>query len=172
MLVKEMGVKAAQAGTTAAGLAAASRRLSELGVPMDGVTLVDGSGLARDNRVTCRVLAATIDLGARPELRSLWDGMAVAGQSGTLADEMLGTGLEGRLRGKTGFLNGVTGLAGLLDTDRPLRFALVVNGGFGEAEAIRIRARLAQVIAGFPKAPTPDALVPAPAAPTAGAAAP
>jgi D-alanyl-D-alanine carboxypeptidase/D-alanyl-D-alanine-endopeptidase (penicillin-binding protein 4) len=165
-LIREIGVKVAKEGTTAAGLAGATAKLAELGVPMAGVTLVDGSGLARDNRVTCQALAATVGLGARPELRSLWEGMAVAGVSGTLADEMIGSGLEGRLRGKTGFLNGVTGLAGLVDVGRPLRFALVVNGSFGEATAIRIRAQLAQIIARFPEAPPPDELVPVPVPPT------
>lgn len=167
MLVREIGVKAAKEGTTAAGVAAASAKLAELGVPMAGVVLVDGSGLARENRVTCQALAATVDLGARPELRAIWDGMSVAGVSGTLADELIGTGLEGKLRGKTGFLNGVSGLAGLVDVGRPLRFALVVNGSFGETEAIRIRGQLAQIIAGFPQAPAPDDLVPVPVAPSA-----
>lgn len=166
MLVKEMGVRAAKEGSTAAGLAAATRTLAELGVPMEGVELVDGSGLARDNRVTCRALAATVDLGARPDLAALWDGMAVAGQTGTLADELVGSGLEGRLRGKTGFLNGVSGLAGLVDVGRPLRFSVIVNGSFGETEAVRIRGALAEIIAGFPQAPAADALVPTPAAAT------
>jgi D-alanyl-D-alanine carboxypeptidase/D-alanyl-D-alanine-endopeptidase (penicillin-binding protein 4) len=172
MLIKEIGVKSAREGTTAAGTAAAMKKLGELGVPMAGVTMVDGSGLARDNRVTCQALAKTVDLGIRPDLSSLWAGMAVAGQSGTLADEFLGTGLEGRLRGKTGFLNGVTGLAGLVDNGRPLRFALLVNGTFGEADAIKIRARLAQIIARFPEAPAPDALVPAPVPPAPAATGP
>ncbi|MFM8305006.1 MAG: D-alanyl-D-alanine carboxypeptidase/D-alanyl-D-alanine-endopeptidase [Actinomycetota bacterium] len=165
MLVKEIGVRAAKEGTTSAGLAAATKRLGEMGVTMTGVTLVDGSGLGRDNRVTCRALADTVDLGARPDMVALWAGMSVAGQTGTLADELLGSGLEGRLRAKTGFLNGVTGLAGVVDNGRPLRFSFIVNGGFGETEAIRIRAALAQIIARFPEAPAPDALVPAPVAP-------
>jgi D-alanyl-D-alanine carboxypeptidase/D-alanyl-D-alanine-endopeptidase (penicillin-binding protein 4) len=172
MLVKEMGVRAGQTGTTAAGLAAATAELSELGVPMDGVQLVDGSGLSRDNRVTCRAVAGAIDLGARSELAALWEGMAIAGQTGTLADELVGTGLEGRLRGKTGFLNGVTGLAGLVDVGRPLRFALIVNGSFGEAEAVRIRGGLAEVVATFPQAPPADELVPVPSPPTPPTSAP
>jgi D-alanyl-D-alanine carboxypeptidase/D-alanyl-D-alanine-endopeptidase (penicillin-binding protein 4) len=172
MLVKEMGYHDARAGTTEAGLAAALKTLSALGVPTDGVSLLDGSGLARDNRVTCRAVAGAVDLGARPELSALWAGMAVAGQTGTLADEFLGTGLEGRLRGKTGFLNGVTGLAGLVDVGRPLRFALIVNGSFGERQAVRIRGDLAQIVARFPQAPTADALVPAPVSATPAAPAP
>jgi D-alanyl-D-alanine carboxypeptidase/D-alanyl-D-alanine-endopeptidase (penicillin-binding protein 4) len=164
-LIREIGVKASKDGSTAAGVAAAAAKLAELGVPMTGVSLVDGSGLARDNRVTCRALAYTMDLGVRPEFKSLLDGLSVAGVSGTLADELLGTGLEGRLKGKTGFLNGVTGLAGIVDVGRPLRFALVVNGTFGEATAIRIRGQLAQIIARFPEAPSAEQLVPVPVPP-------
>ena len=164
-LIREIGVKASKDGSTAAGVTAAMAKLAELGVPMAGVSLVDGSGLARDNRVTCRALAYTMDLGVRPEFKSLLEGLSVAGVSGTLADELLGTGLEGKLRGKTGFLNGVTGLAGIVDVGRPLRFALVVNGSFGEATAIRIRGQLAQIIARFPEAPPADQLVPVPVPP-------
>ena len=61
----------------------------------------------------------------------------------------------------------MSGLAGLVDVGRPLRFSLIATGSFGEAEAIRIRARLAEAIGRFPEAPAPDALVPAPRAPTA-----
>ncbi len=165
VLVREIGVKVAKEGTTAAGLVAATATLSELGVPMGGVTLADGSGLSRDNRVTCQALSATMDLGAQPEFARLWTGLSVAGVSGTLADELLGTGLEGRLRGKTGFLNGVTGLAGLVDVGRPLRFAFVVNGSFAEPQAIRIRSELAQIISRFPTSPPADQLVPAPLTP-------
>jgi len=171
-LMREIGVKASKDGSTGAGAAAAMAKLSELGVPMEGVSLVDGSGLARDNRVTCRALAYTMDLGVRPEFKALLEGLSVAGVSGTLADELIGTGLEGRLKGKTGFLNGVTGLAGIVDVGRPLRFALVVNGNFGEAVAIRIRGQLAQIIARFPQAPPADQLVPVPVPPTPVPAAP
>jgi D-alanyl-D-alanine carboxypeptidase/D-alanyl-D-alanine-endopeptidase (penicillin-binding protein 4) len=171
-LIREIGVKASRDGSTAAGVAAAMAKLAELGVPMTGVNLVDGSGLARENRVTCRALAYTMDLGVRPEFKPLLDGLSVAGVSGTLADELLGTGLEGRLKGKTGFLNGVTGLAGIVDVGRPLRFALVVNGTFGEAAAIRIRGQLAQIIARFPEAPPADQLVPVPVPPAPAARGP
>jgi len=171
-LMREIGVRAARDGTTQGGINAAVAKLSELGVPMAGVHLVDGSGLARDNRVTCAALANVVDLGARPEFASLWSGLSVAGRNGTLADELLGTGLEGRLRGKTGFLNGVTGLAGLVDAGRAIRFAFVVNGNFGETQAIKLRGQLAQIIARFPQSPSGNDLVPAPTPPAPRPAAP
>ena len=38
-----------------------------------------------------------LDLGARPEFNALWDGLAVAGQTGTLADAFRGSALNGKL---------------------------------------------------------------------------
>ena len=44
----------AKQGTTAAGAEAVVDKVHELGVPVDGVALVDGSGLDRGNRVRAR----------------------------------------------------------------------------------------------------------------------
>jgi D-alanyl-D-alanine carboxypeptidase/D-alanyl-D-alanine-endopeptidase (penicillin-binding protein 4) len=165
LMTRELGVRAANQGTTAAGTAAIADKLRELGVPVDGLALVDGSGLDRGDRVSCRTLVAALALGARPELRGLWDGLAVAGQSGTLADELRGSSLEGRLRGKTGSLQGVTGLAALIDQGRALSFAFLANGDFAEAGGIAFRARVAEIIGRFPDAPAPDQLVHMPSAP-------
>jgi serine-type D-Ala-D-Ala carboxypeptidase/endopeptidase (penicillin-binding protein 4) len=169
LMARELGVRAANQGTTTAGTAAIADKLGELGVPVDGLALVDGSGLDRGDRVSCRTLVAALALGARPELRALWDGLAVAGQSGTLEDELRGSSLEGRLRGKTGSLQGVTGLAALIDQGRAVSFAFLANGDFAEASGIAFRSRVAEIIGRFPDAPAPDQLVPMPAAPASAA---
>lgn len=162
VLVREIGRKAGTGTTTEAGTRAAIDALTDAGVPTVGLVMIDGSGLSHDDKVTCRALTAALDLAHRPEYAVLLDGLPVAGRTGTLADEMQGTPLEGVLRGKTGFVDGVTGLVGTLDLGRPLRFAFVVDGAFGETQAIRLRSRLAQVIGRYPRAPGADALVPAP----------
>ncbi len=162
VLVREIGRKTGAGGTTEAGTRAVLDTLARLGVPTVGLVMIDGSGLSHDDRVTCRALTAALDLAHRPEYASLLDGLPVAGRTGTLADEMLGTTLVGNLRGKTGFLDGVTGLVGVVDLGRPVRFAFVVDGAFGEGQAIRLRSRLAQLIGQYPRAPAADALVPAP----------
>jgi D-alanyl-D-alanine carboxypeptidase/D-alanyl-D-alanine-endopeptidase (penicillin-binding protein 4) len=162
LLTREIGLRQSQQGTTAAGTQAIVERLASLGVPTTSVALVDGSGLDRGNQVTCQALERTVDLGASPEYAVLWDGLAVAGQSGTLIDEMRGTPLEGKVRAKTGSLDGVTGLVGIVDVGRPLRFAFVANGEFTERGGVDLRDRMAEIIARFPDAPTADALVPAP----------
>ncbi len=164
MLLRELGVRISQAGTTAAGAAALTAELAELGLDPTGAVVVDGSGLDRGDRTTCRLLVGAVGLGARPEFAALWTGLPVAGQSGTLIDEFRGTALEGKLRAKTGSLDGVTGLAGLVDVGRSLRFAFVANGAFTERGGIDLRARIAAVIATYPDAPPADTLVPGPRA--------
>lgn len=162
LLVREVAVGRGQPGTTPSGTQGVVAALADLGLPTEGVTMVDGSGLDRGNRATCTTLLAALAVGERDGLEGLWDGLAVAGESGTLATRLVGTPLEGRLRAKTGSLNGVTGLVGLVDVTRPLRFALVVNGDFSEVAGMLLREDLAGVIASYPDAPAADDLVPAP----------
>lgn len=168
LLTREIGFQVEQQGTTIAGTQAITDKLADLGLPTTNVQLVDGSGLDRGNRVTCQLLDATLDLGAETEFAALWTGLAVAGQSGTLVDQLDGTALEGKLRGKTGSLDGVTGLVGLIDVGRPLRFAFIANGAFTEVGGIGLRAQIASIIATFPDAPPADTLVPSPASGATG----
>ena len=165
LLAREIGVKVANEGTTAAGVRAINSELAKLGIPMAGVNLVDASGLSRENRATCQAIAGALALANRREFAALVDGLAVAGQSGTLADEFLGTPLAGHLRGKTGFLNGVTGLAGVID-GRSLHFAFIANDdALSERGAIALRAAVGDVIGRFPNLPAGVDIVPSPVAP-------
>jgi D-alanyl-D-alanine carboxypeptidase/D-alanyl-D-alanine-endopeptidase (penicillin-binding protein 4) len=163
LLTREIGLRTSQQGTTAAGTAAILAKLGELGVPTANATVVDGSGLDRGNRLTCNLLLGAFELGSLPEYAALWNGLAIAGQRGTLVDQ-IGGDLTGKVRGKTGSLDGVTGLVGIVDVGRPLRFAFLANGGFTEQAGIALRGRIAQAIATFPDAPSADELVPQPVA--------
>jgi D-alanyl-D-alanine carboxypeptidase/D-alanyl-D-alanine-endopeptidase (penicillin-binding protein 4) len=165
LFAKEIGVRTAGQGTTVAGVHGVLTTLAKLGVPTAGVSLVDGSGLDHTNHVTCRALASVLNLAATPRFQTILDGLPVAGQQGTLALQLRNTTLAGKLKAKTGSLAGVSGLAGLLDAGRPLRFALIANGPNipTETAADNIRELFAGVLASFPDAPAPDALVPAPA---------
>ena len=163
LFTKELGVHASQQGTTAAGTAAIAAKLTELGVPHDGLNLADGSGISHDNRVTCRILVDALALGNQPGMRMLWDGLPVAGVNGTLFDELNNTPLAGKMRGKTGSLTGVSGLLGMVDLGRTVTFAFLDNGDFSETKAAGLRARAATLIATYPNAPSADELVPKPA---------
>ena len=101
MLLKELGVADSATGTRIAGLTAMDRVLRSWGVPMEGVRPVDGSGLSLENRVTCAAIMAVLQRSAGTPLQA---GLALAGRTGTLAEEFLGTSVEGRLLAKTGSL--------------------------------------------------------------------
>ena len=125
--LKEIGHRVSGQGSWAAGAADLHELLARAGVPLDGVTVVDGTGLSIKDQLTCRALVGTLSRpGTGPVLR---DGLAVAGRSGTLADRWVGTPVAGRLRAKTGTLRNVTALAGEVETTagRSVTFAYVAN---------------------------------------------
>ncbi len=88
----------------------------------------DGSGLSRENRLTCTALIGLMT--TTPVSADLVSFMPVAGRDGTLRDQMLGTPAEGVLHAKTGSLTGVKALSGQMRdrTQRTVEFALVLNG--------------------------------------------
>jgi D-alanyl-D-alanine carboxypeptidase/D-alanyl-D-alanine-endopeptidase (penicillin-binding protein 4) len=131
-----------------AGAAEAVRRvLGRLGVPLAGGHLVDGSGLSTRDRVTPAALAALLRLavsGGLAALRGLLPGLPVSGYDGTLGHRYRAgqpTAAAGAVRAKTGSLNGVNALAGIVtDADgRLLVFAFLADrvpvGGILAAEA-------------------------------------
>ena len=125
--LKEIGVATSGNGSAAAGKAALTRLLTDAGVAVDGVGLVDGSGLSSQGRLTCRSLTELLTLPETgPVLR---DGLAVAGETGTLAERWRGTEVAGRLRAKTGSLRNVTALAGEVEplAGGRVAFAYVAN---------------------------------------------
>jgi serine-type D-Ala-D-Ala carboxypeptidase/endopeptidase (penicillin-binding protein 4) len=103
---------AAAGDPTWAGAADATRQaLDGLALRWDGVSLVDGSGLSRSNRVTPDLLTDLAAAMSTTDLRPAWeDAQAVTGQRGTLRGRMLGTPAEGRVLAKTGTLADVRAL--------------------------------------------------------------
>jgi D-alanyl-D-alanine carboxypeptidase/D-alanyl-D-alanine-endopeptidase (penicillin-binding protein 4) len=164
-VIKEIGVATGGEGSWAAGAAGVTSLLAEAGVPVDGVTVVDGSGLSIQNRFTCRTLVDVLDV---PEMGAVVrDGLAVAGETGTLADRFRGTDVAGRLRAKTGSLRNVTALAGEVSPvagGPPLTFAYVANvpdPGPIDGDDVGI-ASLAGILVDYPRAVDVTALEPEP----------
>jgi D-alanyl-D-alanine carboxypeptidase/D-alanyl-D-alanine-endopeptidase (penicillin-binding protein 4) len=134
---------------------AVTAALKDAGVDVSGVSLHDGSGLDRADKVPPSLLAALLDDAATGKIARAWpivSGLSVAGFDGTLADraDHDPATTPGAVRGKTGTLAGVHNLAGtVLDKDgRLLVFAIIadqVPGGDAEAEGAldRIAATLA-----------------------------
>jgi D-alanyl-D-alanine carboxypeptidase/D-alanyl-D-alanine-endopeptidase (penicillin-binding protein 4) len=167
--IKEIGHAASGQGSWAAGAAGLTQLLSDGGVPMAGVTVVDGTGLSIQDHLTCRALVGVL---ARPETGPvLRAGLPVAGQSGTLATRFLGTPVAGRLRAKTGTLRNVTALAGEVDplAGGTVTFAYVANvPDPGEVTATGVgEDELGEILLGYPRGVDVAALGPQPAAPAA-----
>ena len=163
MLVKELGVVGSAAGTTPAGLQVLDSTVRSWGVPMDNTVLTDGSGLSANNRLTCDTLVGVLHhLADTPTIA----GLPIAGRTGTLIDEFLGSPVEGRLVAKTGTLTNppadadppeVKALAGYLDAPNGdlLEFALVLNGqGYvGLDGYLGFWSALAERLAAYPTGP-------------------
>jgi len=62
----------------------------------------------------------------------------------------------------SGTLDGVTGLAGVVDVGRHLTFAFVDNGSFTRTQGDAAHVNVGNIIGRYPDAPAVDALVPAP----------
>jgi D-alanyl-D-alanine carboxypeptidase/D-alanyl-D-alanine-endopeptidase (penicillin-binding protein 4) len=161
LLLKELAYEAGtKPATRAAGIAARSEALRKLGVAADAVVAIDGSGLDRSDKATCRALLAT--LLTKPGGYDLEAMLAVAGQSGTLDDRFLTSPLKGVLRAKTGSLNDVTALVGVTDASqpKPIRFAFIANAAFTDAGGKALQDRLVSALATYPEAPPAASLAP------------
>ncbi len=134
-LARHVAISQGQPATFAGASAAMTQVLAARGV--EGVVLADGSGLSRLDRVTPRALTrllAEAASGREPQLTPLLTGLPVGGFVGTLSDRYrdggAGTPGAGSVRAKTGTLNDVSALAGLLRTadGRLLAFDLTADG--------------------------------------------
>ncbi|QUQ69678.1 D-alanyl-D-alanine carboxypeptidase/D-alanyl-D-alanine endopeptidase [Kutzneria sp. CA-103260] len=139
---REVAKQAGAPVTFAGGASSVLNILRNNNFDLTGVTMSDGSGLSTQDRVTARLLGSIMTVAAGPDggddprvakLRPLLNGLPVAGGSGTLSDrykDAASSAGKGYVRAKTGTLDGVNTLAGIVqDTDgKVLAFALMSNG--------------------------------------------
>ncbi|MFC0533443.1 D-alanyl-D-alanine carboxypeptidase/D-alanyl-D-alanine endopeptidase [Phytohabitans kaempferiae] len=136
-LARQVAIARDQPASYAGGGAASRAVLTDLGLSTDDVTLSDGSGLSRKNRITPVLLTDLLRLaagGSHPELAGLVAGLPVAAWSGTLRDRYRSPAVDSRagagvVRAKTGTLGGVNAISGLLTTadGRLLAFAVLAD---------------------------------------------
>jgi D-alanyl-D-alanine carboxypeptidase/D-alanyl-D-alanine-endopeptidase (penicillin-binding protein 4) len=148
MLLKEVGAVQGSGGSAAAGLAVERHLLRAAGVPLNGVRMVDGSGLSLLDRWTPLGLAAL--------LRAMWQdddlrpylvpALPIAGETGTLDDRMRNGPAHGFVRAKTGTTDNASSLSGFVG-DR-YAFSILENGSpVRTRSAERSQDRFAQVLA-------------------------
>ncbi|EDX85096.1 D-alanyl-D-alanine carboxypeptidase/D-alanyl-D-alanine-endopeptidase [Synechococcus sp. PCC 7335] len=130
-----------------AGAIAVGSVLTELGVSPDGISIVDGSGLSKQNKVTPEAFVETLQVMARTENATTYrNSLAVAGSSGTLRNRMQGTLAEGRFQGKTGTLSNTYTLSGYLNPPNhpPLVLSILINNT--DASGRDVRGSIDQIV--------------------------
>ncbi|MCG8405993.1 MAG: D-alanyl-D-alanine carboxypeptidase/D-alanyl-D-alanine-endopeptidase [Phycisphaerales bacterium] len=131
-LLKTLGAHQSGLGSWESGRSAIHAFLRTVNVPADQVTVDDGSGLSRYNRLSAsaatRILRFMHD-GPEQSFELFKSSLAVAGIDGTLKKRLRSKQTKGRIFGKTGYINGVWSLSGYVHThsDHWLAFALYYN---------------------------------------------
>jgi serine-type D-Ala-D-Ala carboxypeptidase/endopeptidase (penicillin-binding protein 4) len=106
--------------------------IESMGWAPGGFYYGNGSGLFTSNRFSARQIVRLLSLGYR-DFRwgpDLVGSLSIGGVDGTISRRMSNGPAAGRVRAKTGTLNGVSTLSGYVATDgrEPLAFAILVNG--------------------------------------------
>jgi serine-type D-Ala-D-Ala carboxypeptidase/endopeptidase (penicillin-binding protein 4) len=125
-LLKDLGAKFGSGGTTPAGAAVVRTQVaSSFGVHP---RFDDGSGLSRYDRTTPAQVIALLRTMA--DNAAFTSSLAIAGETGTLADEMNDTYAQGRCRGKTGTLHDASNVVGYCTArnGHTIAYALLMNG--------------------------------------------
>ena len=128
MLLKVLGADQSDLGTSAAGATVVTTALSDAGIPLAGVRIVDGSGLSRLDRLTAGALVGILQASwADPAIRPfLVAALPVAGVNGTLEDRMRRAPARGNVLAKTGTTSGASALSGYVKSRYV--FAVLQNG--------------------------------------------
>ena len=149
MLLKQLGLAELGRGTSAAGAAVVTQALTDAGVPMTGVRIVDGSGLSRLDRLTANALGSLLKIAwADPTVGpALLASLPVAGVNGTLQHRLQKPPAKGNVLAKTGTTDTASSLSGYVSGR--YAFAVVQNGHpLSYWWARRAQDRFAQVLAG------------------------
>lgn len=109
-LLRAFGLARGKAGSTTASADEMLSFWKKAGVPTKGVTLIDGSGLSRANRVTADFINSILrQMGDNEDYASF---MPLAGQEGTLSGFLKDTPLDAYVAMKTGSMKGIQCYAG------------------------------------------------------------
>ena len=163
LVFRTMGRTQEGSGSLEASARAVSAALTEIGVPMEGVVQLDGSGLAAGNRTSASTFVSVLQHMAETETwNHYWASLPQAGTRRELR-RMYQTAAAGNLRAKTGTIEGVSALSGIVrsrDHER-LAFSILLNGTPSTTRAKRVENLVGARLAEFVRSPErePNAIV-------------
>lgn len=133
--IRTLGRLNGKEGSTEAGAASEIDFWRRKRLPVGDITVVDGSGLSRSNRMTADFMARVLKYMAdNVDFASFFP---LAGQEGTLRNFLKGTSLDSYMALKTGSMNGIQCYAGYLldDNYAPTHVVVVMVNGFRGSRA-------------------------------------
>lgn len=155
LVFRAIGRAAEGVGSPEASSRAVRQVLREIGVDTTGLVQLDGSGLAGGNQVSPSAFVQTIEgMADGPLWREYWASLPQAGTRRELG-RMYRTAAEGNLRAKTGTIEGVSALSGMVrsaDGER-LAFSLMVNDSPSQTRAKRVENQIGARLAEFRRSP-------------------
>jgi D-alanyl-D-alanine carboxypeptidase/D-alanyl-D-alanine-endopeptidase (penicillin-binding protein 4) len=121
-LFKTLGVGAGpggQPGCWESGARALSEYLREVGISDEDFVVADGSGFSRDNRLSAAALTQVFShLSHGPYWETFKSTLAVGGYDGTIENHFWEKKYRGRVMAKSGYIQAVRALSGVVQTDR------------------------------------------------------
>lgn len=155
LIFRSIGRADSGIGSPSASALAVRETLVTLGVDTEGLFQVDGSGLSGENRMSA---ASFVDLIRRMSESSMWpDYWASLPRAGTRYElgRMYQTAAANNLRAKTGTIDGVSALTGMVRTQdgERLAFSLMVNGPPSIGGAKQLENEIGVQLAEFHRAP-------------------
>lgn len=136
-MLRTVAVAKGKPGSTEEGASLETSQWKRRKAPSQGVTIVDGSGLSRSNRMTARFMTHVLkQMASNPYYASFFP---LAGQEGTLRKFLAGTALDSYVALKTGSMNGIQCYAGyrLDDNYAPTHTVVVMLNEMGNRQAAR-----------------------------------
>ena len=106
--------------------------LDDLGVDSKGLSVEDGSGLSKANRVSAMTIVSLLGrIRNDARYQSIYDGMPIAGLTGTLVNRFVETAPNaiGHVHAKTGWVNRSVTMAGYVEQgETEYAFAILADG--------------------------------------------
>ncbi len=129
-LLKTIGMETHGFGNVDNGVSAENKVFKEMGINPESMNIVDGSGLSRLDLVSPKQIVSLLSYMYKSKyFIPFFNSLPIAGVDGALGDRMQNTKAQGKIRAKTGFLEGVRSLSGYAFTgdNEPIAFTIIVN---------------------------------------------
>ncbi len=129
-ILKTIGLEIYGYGTSENGIKACKDLFNQIGINIDNLVMVDGSGLSQLNLVTPRQIVNLLSYMYKSNIFSyFYDSLPIAGVDGTLSDRMIKTSAQNNVRAKAGFNAYSSSLSGYVKTisGEYLAFSILIN---------------------------------------------